>query len=81
MPQSESGMRIQARSLKFVMGMGLFRGSGGGSPSTRKFLIFVQKQLNFRAYLIKNNAFKTWHRNWQRNMMQLIVLMGYMESG
>ena len=28
---------------------------------------------------MKNNAFKTWHRNWQRNMIQLVALMGYME--
>ena len=56
-------------------------GSGGGAPSPRKFCIFLQKQLNFRAILIKINAFKTWHRNWQRNMIQLVALMGYMGSG
>ena len=30
---------------------------------------------------MKNNAIKTWHRNWQRNMIQLVALMGYMGSG
>ena len=53
----------------------------GGAPSARKVCIFLQKQLNFRAILIKNNAIETWHRNWQRNMIQLVVLMGYMGSG
>ena len=60
----------QARSQKFAMG-GLFWGSGGGAPSARKFCIFFQKYINFRAILIKNIAFKTWHKNWQRNMIKL----------
>ena len=54
---------------------------GGGAPSARKFCIFLQKQLNFRAILIKNIAFKTWHRNWQRNMIQQVALMGYVGGG
>ena len=33
----------QARSQKFAMGVGLFRGSGGGAPSARKFCIFFAK--------------------------------------
>ena len=33
------------------------------------------------GFLIKNNAFKTWHRNWLRNMIQLVVLMGYVGGG
>ena len=57
------------------------RGCGGGAPSARKFCIFLQNQLNFRAILIKNNAFKTWHRNYQPSMIELVALMGYMGSG
>ena len=61
----------QARSQKFAMGglcLGVWgkipqpteaRGFGGGSPSARKFCIVLQIKLNFRAILIKNNAFKT----------------------
>ena len=30
---------------------------------------------------MKNNAFKTWYRNWQRNMIQLVALMGYVGGG
>ena len=70
----------QARSQKFAM-WGLFWGVWGGASSDRKFCIFLQNELNFRAILIENNAFKTWHRNWQPNMIQLIALMGYMGSG
>ena len=70
----------QARSQKFTMG-GLFWGSGGGASSARKFYIFLQNELNFTAILIKNIAFKTWLRNWQRNVIQLVALMGYMGSG
>ena len=57
----------QARSQKLAMGGGggLFWESEGGAPSARKFCIFLQKELNFRAILMKNNAFKTLHRNWQ----------------
>ena len=51
-------------------------GYGGGSSSARKLCIFLHKYLNFRAILIENNAFKTWHRNWQPNMIQLVALMG-----
>ena len=40
-------------------------GSGGEAPSAREFCVFLQKSLNFRAILIKNNAFKMWLRNWQ----------------
>ena len=70
----------QARSQKFTM-RGLFWGSGGGASSARKFCLFSQNELNFRAILIKNIAFKTWRRNWQRNIIQLVALMGYMGSG
>ena len=56
--------------------------SGGlGAPSARKFCIFLQNELNFRAILIENNAFRTWQRNWQPNMIQLVALMGYIGSG
>ena len=83
----------QARSQKFAM-WGLFWvsgagppvtigqwGLGGEAPSARKFCIFLQNELNFRAILIKNNAFRTWHRSWQPNIIQLVALMGYMGSG
>ena len=83
----------QARSQKFAL-WGLFWWTGGGAPShqrpmglggeapsARKFCIFLQNELNFKAILIENNAFRTWHRNWQPNMIQLVALMGYMGSG
>ena len=56
-------------------------GLGGKAPSAQNFCIFLQNELNFRAILIENNAFRTWHRNWQPNMIQLGALMGYMRSG
>ena len=46
----------QARCQKFAIG-GLFWGSGGGASRAPKFCVFLQKQLNFRAILIENNAF------------------------
>ena len=52
-------------------------GSGGRAPSAH---ISLKKITYFQSYFIKNNAFKTWHRNWQRNMIQLVALMGYMGS-
>ena len=70
----------QVRSQKFTMG-GCFGVSGGGASSARKFCIFSQNELNFRAILIRNIDFKTWRRNWQRNIIQLVALMGYMGSG
>ena len=70
----------QVQSQKFAMG-GLFWGSGGGVSSAQNFCIFLQNELNFRAILIQNNAFRTWHKNWQSNMIQLGTLMGYMGSG
>ena len=70
----------QARSQKFAM-WGLCWGCGGGAPSARKFCIFLQNELNFRAILIENNAFRTWDKNWQPNMIQLVTLMGYVGSG
>ena len=71
----------QARSQNFAMGGGAVLGVSGRASSARKFCIFLHNELNFRAILIENNAFKTWHRNWQPNMIQLIALMGYMGSG
>ena len=39
-------------------------GSLGAEPPTLKnFAFFCKNNFNFRAILIKNNAFKTWHRN------------------
>ena len=59
--------------------MGGCFGVWGGTPD--EFCIFLQKKLNFRAILMKNNAFETWHRNRQRNVIQLVALMDYVESG
>ena len=56
---------IQARSQKFAMGEAVSgvlgwrpqppeaNGDLGFAPSARKFCIFLEKQLNFRAYLMK----------------------------
>ena len=49
---------------------------GGGASSARKVCIFLHQYHNFRASLTENNAFRTWHRNWQPNMIQLVALMG-----
>ena len=45
------------------------RGRGAEPPALKKFAFFCKKQFNSRAILIKDSAFKTWHRNWQRNMI------------
>ena len=60
---------------------GLFWGLGAEPPALENFAFVLQNELNFRAILIENNAFKTWLRNCQPNMIQLIALMGYMGSG
>ena len=77
---SEPPAGTQARSQKLAM-VGLFWGSRSGASSARKFCIFLQNELNFRAILLEKIAFKTWQRNWQPNMIQLDALMGYMGSG
>ena len=69
-------MRVQARSQKFAM-WGAVLGVWGRSSLRLKIFHFLAKITYFRGILINNNAFKTWHRNWQRNMIQLIALMGY----
>ena len=51
-------------------------GLGAEPPALENFAFFC-KNNNFRAILMKNNAFKTWNRNWQRNIIQLVALMGY----
>ena len=56
-------------------------GLGVEPPALKIFAFFLQNELNFIAILIKNNAFRTWHKNWQPNMIQLVALMGYMRSG
>ena len=83
----------QARSQKFAMGGRVFWGSGGKAPSRRRhrglgaeppalanFAFFCKYNL-ILAILIKTNAFKTWHRNYQRNMIQLVALSGYVGNG
>ena len=52
-----------------------------GASSARKFCIFLLNELNFRAILMENKDFETWHRSWQPNMIQLVALMGYIGSG
>ena len=49
---------VQARSQKFAMGGGLVWGVSGQGLQRSKILHFLQKYLNFRAILMKNNAFK-----------------------
>ena len=51
-PAPESGGKAYSRWM-----------SGGGAPTLKNFAFFLQKYPNFRANLINNNAFKTWHRN------------------
>ena len=87
----------QARSQKFAVGgcfgglvaepsaaegqwAGGQWGSGGKDPNARKFCILCKNNL-ILGLLTKNIAFKTWYRNWQRNMIQLVALMGYVGDG
>ena len=53
----------------------------GQSPQRSIILHFFAKIIKFRAIVIKNNAVKTWYRNWQCNMIQLVALMGYVGGG
>ena len=57
-----------------------YAGLGAESPALENFAFFC-KNNNFRAIVIKNNAFKTWHRNCQHNMIQLVALMAYVGDG
>ena len=49
-------------------------------PAIENFAFFCKNNLIFGAIVI-NNVFKTWHRNWQHNMIQLVALMGYVGGG
>ena len=64
-----------ARSQKFAMRKELFWGSGGGAPSAPKFCIFfLQKQLHFRAILIKKiMLFKHGIEIGSANMIKLVA--------
>ena len=42
-------------------------------PALKNFAFFCK----INIILVKNNAFKTWHGNWQCNMIQLVALIGY----
>ena len=54
----------QARSHKFAI-EGVVLGAWGRSPQRLKILhFFFKNNLILGAILIKNHAFKTWHRNW-----------------
>ena len=68
-------------SLELAYSFRRRHGVWGRSPQRSKIFHFLQKELNFRATLIKNNAFKTWHRNWQRNVIQVVALMGFVGGG
>ena len=80
------GGEASSRRRLGVWGRGPQPSEAGGmeaEPSAlENFAFFLQKLFNFRgAILMKNNAFKTWHRNWQCNMIQLVALMGYVGGG
>ena len=82
-------MYVQARSQEFAMGGGLFwglgvwgqspqppeaRGSRDGAPSARKFCIFLQKELHFRATLIKKiMLLKRGLKIGSANMIKLVA--------
>ena len=68
------------RSQKFAMG-GLFWGLGAEPQRSKILHFFCKNNLIFRAIVIKNIAFKTWHRNWQYDMIQLVALMFYVGDG
>ena len=70
-----NGVRGQSPLLPEAWGL------GAEPPALKTFAFFFQNELNFIAILIENNAFRTWHKNWQPNMIQLGALMGYMGSG
>ena len=70
-------MGVRGRSPQLPEAWGL----GAKPPALKIFAFFLQNELNFRAILIENNAFRTWHKNWQPNMIQVVALMGYMRSG
>ena len=71
---------------------GLFWGSGGKAPSRQRhgdlgakppalenFAFSRKNNLILGTILTKNSAFKTWHKNWQRNMIQLVALLAMWE--
>ena len=51
---------------------GCFRSLGAEPPALENFAFFA-KITYFRIVLIKNDVFKTWHRNWRRNMILLVA--------
>ena len=59
---------------------GCLGGLGAEPPALKNFAFFCKNNL-ILDILIKNNAFKMGHRNWQRNMIQQVALMGYVVSG
>ena len=82
------GSRGQSPQLSEAGGLGtkptVARGTRVWGQSTQclKFLhFFAKNNLILELFKKNNNAFKTWHRNWQRNMIQLVALMGYVGSG
>ena len=77
-PQLPETNGVRGQSPQLLEAWGL----GAEPPALKIFAFFLQNELNFRAtILIKNNAFRTWHKNWQPNMIQLGALMGNMRSG
>ena len=81
----QAGFRLIMRLPRRVAGNskwgGCFGGVGAEPPALKNFALFCKNNPNFGAISVKSNAFRTWHRNWQRTMIQLVALMGYMGSG
>ena len=78
------GVWRQAPSLRRPMGVWGQSYPGAGDtgvfgkepPALEKCAFFCKNNLILGVFN-KNNIFKTWHRNWQGNMIQLVALMGY----
>ena len=69
--------KFRRDSQKFAMGGGLFEGSGGKAPAAggtggvgaeppalENFAFFCKNNFILGLFWLKNNAFKTWLRNW-----------------
>ena len=76
-PQAAPPLRISG----YAPGNGGCLGGLGAEPPALKNFAFFCKNNLILDILIKNNAFKMGHRNWQRKMIQQVALMGYVVSG
>ena len=75
-PQSPKANGVKGQSPQLPEAWGL----GAEPPALKIFAFFCKMKLNFRAILIENNAFRTWHKNWQPNMIQLGAFNGVYEK-